>query len=137
MASDSKDKKADEPKEPVPTYQRLVWIFGAIASIYILDVKTAIIKQAWSYPMILNIISAIGFSFVFAYLQIYLPFKGVKVDYSKWETQIATEIQLATVFGVLCSIFSIMILWPTYYILSPVICFVAFMGFTNLLALLF
>jgi hypothetical protein len=118
------------------TAERIAWTAVAVVLFNYLEIYSRLEVRIASKSFGLFIASIAGFLGVYLYLQVYLPFKGFKVNYKKWEQEIPRSIQTATFCGVVASVCFNTLLWPVYSFLTPLIGFIFFMGFTSFLALL-
>jgi hypothetical protein len=131
MASDATEK-SQQPGNMQPKKKTIATYFYAacwILSFYFLydylQLQRVFLSLEIGFTYVVSVLASCGFALCFLYLSVYLPFKGVKVDYSKWETDAPKTIQLASVFMVVSFISWCLTLWSHFHMATPLILFTA------------
>ncbi|TPX64919.1 hypothetical protein SpCBS45565_g05559 [Spizellomyces sp. 'palustris'] len=131
------DDPRNKPRSKLIRYlESFAWIAGALGTGWWSDLPSALQNYGYGIPFYLLFVSLSGWTFVFLYLQFYIPFKtGTRPDLTQWETQAKHPVQIATAFGVISAISSCWMLWPAYGFLTPLLVFLMFMGGVSLIGL--
>jgi hypothetical protein len=131
MASDAMEKSQQpahlQPnKKTVATYfYAACWILSFYFLYGYLQLERVFLSLEIGIAYITSVLASFGFASCFLYLSVYLPLRGVKVDYSKWETDAPKTIQLASVCMVVSFVSWCVTLWSHFHMATPLILFTA------------
>lgn len=137
MASDAAEKSQQPAhlKSSKKKFSTYVYAAAWIVSFYFLwdflHLKRVLLSLEMGVAYSTSILTSLGFGLCFLYLSVYLPFKGIKIDYANWEIDAPKTIQLASALMVISFISWCATLWSHFHMATPLILF------TSVVSLLF